>query len=215
MADKINKSWYLHPLTLNCADGAIIEQFQASAEDINGRGIALTVTENGETRDLTGCTVSLIWRDKTDAWGLDKFKAVSAQTGRYEVTYSGEMAANAPTEVHARIMITIGDEQITTSREFIINIARPIISDDEAKANPSFSAFAEGVIALNTLERDVKAAESARVSAENKRIESEKQRRDAEDERSSRFFSWGLNVGYVDDAVAVAAIDELIRKKGD
>ncbi len=225
---KNNGAWRLTPLRLDSPDGAITEVFRCAPEDAFGRGIALTVTDGGSPMSLRDCTVYLAWSDRTGAWGTREFAPVDPVNGYFEVDFPGEMAANAPCDVRACIAIYATQGVVTTSREFVIHVRRPIISDEMAEADESLSIFAQAVVDLNTIEQEMAAktslweraekaradAEAARAAAEDDRASAEAARVAAEDARKGEFADWVANrdevtLSYVDGETAVAAIEAL------
>lgn len=231
---KNDSSWYLRSLRLDGADGAITECFHGSPEDAYGRGIALTVTNGGEPMSLADCTVYLAWSDPTGTGGVREFAPVRPTEGYFEVDFPPGMAEHAPCDVRACVVIHMPQGRVTSSREFAIHVRRPIITDDMAEADENFSAFVQGLIDLRAFDAEIRQAEAARAAAENSRASAESERNsaesaradaetaradaeearaEAEQKRADAFADWiasgGMQLGFVDDETAVAAVEAL------
>lgn len=210
---KNNRAWLLKPLRLDSPDGAITEVFRAAPEDAYGRGIALTVTDGGEPMSLRDCTVYLAWSDPTGAWGTREFAPVDPVNGYFEVDFPPGMAKNGACDVRACIVIYATQGVVTTSREFVIHVRRPIVTDGMAEADESFSAFAQGVIDLKELEAEIRGAEEARAECEGARETAEAARMNAEvaraDAEAARVQAETMRQDAFDDWLAIKGVVEL------
>lgn len=156
----LNDAWFLHPLTLDTADGAIPETLYAFAEDSKGRGIDLTIKHQGDVCDLTGCSVLLAWRHcNTNESSTRTFTAVSAAQGHFKVTYPTSM--EKPGLVKARIIILKGDTFITGSRIFKIVVPAVITNDMSGTSNDDLSTFQQAAKDATTAGAAANAAASA------------------------------------------------------
>lgn len=222
---KNNGRWLLKPLRLDCPDGAITEVFRCAPEDAYGRGIALTVTDGGSPMSLSGCSVYLAWSDSKGSCGTREFAPVNPAEGYFEVDFPPGMAKNAPCDVRACITISMPGAKVTSSREFPIHVRAAVITDDMMEADESYSAFAQGLVDLNTVKQTMTAsmqqwaeaetarasAEGARASAESARASAESARASAETARQESFAEWletrdEVVLNYVDDETATAAV---------
>jgi len=78
----------LHQLTWDTCDERFGDMLVASPADAGGRGISLTVRQNGAAANLTGATVYFVWCHKvTGERGTEPFSAVDASAGTFEVYY--------------------------------------------------------------------------------------------------------------------------------
>ena len=162
-------TWALHEITLDRADRVVGGTLVANGADAHGRGIYLTVTDNGESADMSGMTVSLLWRnDQTGRQGSTDFEAVDASAGKFKVYYPAGMSDEG--NVTARISIYAGGEVITGSRNFRIHVERNPVDEDAAMADDDFSAFVQATIDLRELESDLEGAEALRATAESGRV---------------------------------------------
>lgn len=185
MATMISDTWYLHPLTIDTAYQSLPETLVASPEDYQGKGIALSITDNGAPLDTSGCTVLLAWHNLNSGKSNSRsFAAVNAAQGRWKCTYPTEMLTSGV--VRARVVIkTASGNPITSSREFNIRVEHAITNELSGQAKDDLSAFQEGVRDLNKTNRDVQDAESKRADAENRRAEAEASRTESEDNRAA------------------------------
>ena len=82
----------LHRLTWDDADRRMSDVLVASPADARGRGILLSVRQDGAAADMTGAKVYLAWRHKVSgARGTEPFTAVDAAAGTFEVYYPAAM----------------------------------------------------------------------------------------------------------------------------
>lgn len=153
----IEGNWYLTPLRLDYANQAVLPM-KAGADDIQGRGIDLFITRDGKPMDTTGCKVILIWRHLRieGAEGSKEFTAVDASKGHYTIEYSDAMLH--PGNVMARVLVWLGDSQITSSRIFDINVDKNIIRDEDALQDTDFRMFLAALDGLQKIEVDAKDA---------------------------------------------------------
>lgn len=179
----LNDSWYLHPLTVDTAYQSLHETLVASPEDYQGKGIALSITEDGAPVDTSGFTVLLAWHNLNSGKRNSRsFSAVNAAQGRWKCTYPTEMLTCGM--VRARIVIkTASGSTVTSSREFNVRVEHNITNELDGQAKDDLSAFQEGVRELNQTNKSVQDAERKRVSTESARVESEKARASSEVER--------------------------------
>lgn len=174
-------NWALDELTLDFANQSIPDIFIANANDMNGRGIDLYVTQDGQALSMTGMSVYLVWSHDNGNQDLTKFTAVSSQSGHFRVLYPAGMCHAG--NVLARIQIVVSSTRVTGSRDFQICVERNPIDPDAAMADESWNLFVETIAELNTLERKVESAEATRVSNEETRESNETARQNAEASR--------------------------------
>ena len=103
----------------------------ASPADAGGRGISLTVRQNGAAANLTGATVYFVWCHKvTGERGTEPFSAVDASSGTFEVYYPAAMQ-EAEGAVQAQVMVSRGDDSYISSRVFTIRVEPVVIGGEE------------------------------------------------------------------------------------
>ena len=96
----------LHRLVWDACDERFGDVLVASPADACGRGISLSVREDGSAADLTGATVYFVWRHKvTGERGTEPFTAVNAAGGTFAVYYPAAMQ-EAEGAVQAQVMVS-------------------------------------------------------------------------------------------------------------
>ena len=159
------ETYGLHELVWDACDERFGDILVASAADAHGRGIALSVRENGAPADLTGATVYFIWRHKaTGERGTEPFSAVAASAGTFSVFYPAAMCESAGT-VQAQIMVSRGDDTYISSRVFTIRVEPVIVGGTEHE--DGFTLFLDAINAYeNAAEISTAAATAANQAAE-------------------------------------------------
>lgn len=203
--------WALTHVALDTADKPLQDVFIAQEGDAKGRGIDLTVSQDGVAADMAGMSVYLAWGHACGAQGLTEFEAIDASKGHFKVYYPTQMQRRGI--VVARIMVYVGSSgtPITGSRDFKIHVAKNPINEDAALTSDDFSVFQQAVIDLHkaldnfgtassNLLDDQKAkfdaaqtqrantfsaSESARATAERTRVSAEDARKSNETARAS------------------------------
>lgn len=131
-------TWALHKLRLDFADQRVVGNLYANAGDAYGRGIDLLITDHGETVDLTGMHVYLVWHHNTaNVSGTNEFELDG--DGKCHIYYPAGMMAEG--NVTARIAVNVDGETITGSKNFAIQVAANPISDGDAMASDDFAIF--------------------------------------------------------------------------
>ena len=121
----------LHRLVWDACDGRFGDVLVASPADACGRGISLSVREDGSAADLTGATVYFVWRHKvTGERGTEPFAVVDASAGTFEVYYPAAMQ-EAEGAVQAQVMVSRGDDTYISSRVFTIRVEPVVIGGEE------------------------------------------------------------------------------------
>ena len=120
----------LHTIIWDACDERFSDVLVASPADAQGRGIALSIREDGAAADLTGATVYFLWKHKvTGERGTEPFSAVAASAGTFSVFYPAAMCESAGT-VQAQIMVSRGDDTYISSRVFTIKVEPVIVGGD-------------------------------------------------------------------------------------
>ena len=155
----------LHELAWDACDERFGDILVASPADARGRGIALTIREDGATADLTGATVYFVWRHKaTGERGMEPFSAVDASAGTFRVFYPAAMCESAGA-VQAQVMVSRGDDTYISSRVFTVRVEPVIVGGDEHE--DGFTLFLDAINAYeNATEITTEAATAANQAAE-------------------------------------------------
>ena len=158
------ETYGLHEIVWNAADQSIGGDLVASSNDVQGRGIALTVRENGAVANLAGATAYLVWCHRaTGERGTVEFDAVNAANGTFRVYYPGAMCTAAGA-VDAQIMLSLGGGRYISTRTFTIRVERVVV--DGTETEDGFSLFVEAMEAYeNAAGISTAAAEAANAAA--------------------------------------------------
>lgn len=133
----------LHKLVWDAADERFGDVLVASPADAGGRGISLSVRQDGAAADLTGATVYFAWRHKvTGERGTEPFTAVDASAGAFEVYYPAAMQ-EAEGAVLAQVMVSRGDDTYISSRVFTIRVEPVVVGGDEHE--DGFTLFVDAI----------------------------------------------------------------------
>lgn len=182
MADTLTvDNWGLTEITLDYANQYIPDVLIANANDMQGRGIDLYVTKDGQALNMSGMTVYLAWSHENGNQDLTKFTATSSTSGHFRVKYpAGMMHAGS---VVARIAINVNSSTITGSRDFHILVERDPIDTDKAMSDESWDLFKQSIAEMAQIEKNIETAEASRVMAEKSRVTAEQGRVTAEKAR--------------------------------
>ena len=138
----------LRQLTWNVADQVISDIFVASPTDAQGRGIALSVRQDGAPADLTGATAYLVWTHRqTGKRGTTEFAEVDASAGTFDVFYPAAMC-EAKGVVDAQIVISLDDDRFISTRAFLISVEPVLIDGLEPK--DGFTLFIQAIAAYQS-----------------------------------------------------------------
>ncbi len=115
----------------------------ASPADAGGRGISLSVRQDGTAANLTGATVYFVWKHKvTGERGTEPFTVVDASAGTFEVYYPAVMQ-EAEGAVLAQVMVSRGDGAYISSRVFTIRVEPVVVGDEERE--DGFTLFLDAI----------------------------------------------------------------------
>ncbi|MBQ9002339.1 MAG: BppU family phage baseplate upper protein [Eggerthellaceae bacterium] len=140
----------LHQLTWNLADQTVSDILVASPMDAQGRGIALSVREDGSAADLDGATAYLVWTHRqTGKRGTTAFDEVDAFAGTFQVFYPSAMC-EASGVVDASIMLSLGGGRYISTRTFLIRVERVLV--DGLEPEDGFTLFVQAIAAYENAE---------------------------------------------------------------
>lgn len=133
----------LYQLTWDTCDERFGDVLVASSADAGGRGISLTVRQNGAVANLTGGTVYFVWCHKvTGERGTEPFSAIDASAGTFEVYYPAAMQ-DAEGAVQAQVMVSRGGDTYISSRVFTIHVEPVVIGGEEHQ--DGFTLFVDAI----------------------------------------------------------------------
>ena len=149
----LSDEFYYQPITIDTINTQVFSLLTAKEGDSNGRGLLVTLTEHGVTKNTTGISLNFKWEHTTTGGqGLDNFTAVDLTKGTYKITYPTEM--NYPGIVKAYIQI-IDTDKLVGTRNIKISV-EPNVGDDTAIGSlDSFTALTAALLAVQNINQFV------------------------------------------------------------
>ena len=146
----LSDEFYYQPIRIDTINTRVFADLIAKEGDANGRGLLVTLTENGLMKDTTGITLILKWEHTSVGnQGLDNFEAVDLSKGLYKITYPTEMLNRG--KVRAFIQI-IDSGKLAGTRNIEITVDRGVGDDTAIVSSNSFTALAQALIDVTNLE---------------------------------------------------------------
>ena len=146
----LSDEFYYQPIRIDTINTRVFADLIAKEGDANGRGLLVTLTENGSMKDTTGITLILKWEHTSVGnQGLDNFEAVDPSKGLYKITYPTEMLNRGT--VRAFIQI-IDSGKLAGVRNIEITVDRGVGDDTAIASSNSFTALAQALIDVTNLE---------------------------------------------------------------
>ena len=146
----LSDEFYYQSIRIDTINTRVFADIVAKEGDANGRGLILTLTENGLMKDTTGIALNLKWEHTSVGnQGLDSFEAVDLSKGLYKITYPTEMLNRG--KVRAFIQI-IDSGKLAGTRNLEITVDRGVGDDTAIASSDSFTALAQALIDVNNLE---------------------------------------------------------------
>ena len=150
--------FYYQPIRLDTINTRVFADLVAKEGDANGRGLLVTLTENGLMKDTTGIALNLKWEHTAVGnQGLDNFEIVDLTKGQYKITYPTEMLNRG--KVNAFIQILDGGKN-AGSRNIEITVDRGVGDDTAIASSDSFSALASALIEVQSWNARIDAVEA-------------------------------------------------------
>ena len=132
------------------ANKKIFETIEANSGDSNGRKLVVQVINQETTEVLSGTTLSLGWKSRNGAKGLDAFNVVDASEGIFEIYYTTEMLSNIG-NIEASLILINSTGRIESS-SFTISVRPSTVDDESVESENSFTALTEALVKVNDLE---------------------------------------------------------------
>ena len=129
------------------ANKKIFEAIEASSGDSNGRKLVVQIINQEVTESLSGKTLSLGWKSRNGAKGLDAFNAVDASKGIFEIYYTTEMLSNIG-NLEASLILIDSTSRIESST-FTISVRPSTVDDESVESENSFTALTEALVKVN------------------------------------------------------------------
>ena len=141
-------SFYYQELRIDTINTRVFADLVAKEGDANGRGLLVTLTENGLMKDTTGITLILKWEHTSVGnQGLDNFEAVDPSKGLYKITYPAEMLNRGKVRAFIRI---IDSGKLAGTRNLEITVDRGVGDDTAIASSDSFTALASALIEVQS-----------------------------------------------------------------
>ena len=147
----LSDEFYYQPVQIDTINARVYVDLVAKEGDVNGRGLLVTLTENGLTKDTTGIALNLKWEHTSVGnQGLDNFESVDLSKGLYKITYPSEMLNRGT----VRASIQISDSgKFAGIRNIIITVDSGVGDDNVIVSSDSFTALTQALIDVNNLEK--------------------------------------------------------------
>ena len=129
------------------ANKKIFETIEANSGDSNGRKLVVQVINQETTENLFGTTLSLGWKSRNGAKGLDTFNVVDASKGIFEIYYTTEMLSNIG-NLEASLILIDSTSRIESST-FTISVRPSTVDDESVESENSFTALTEALVKVN------------------------------------------------------------------
>ena len=143
-------SFYYQELRIDTINTRVFADLVAKEGDANGRGLLVTLTENGLMKDTTGIALNLKWEHTSVGnQGVDNFEALDLSKGLYKITYPTEMLNRG--KIRAFIQI-IDSGKLAGIKNIEITVDRGVGDDTAIASSDSFTALAQALIDVNNLE---------------------------------------------------------------
>ena len=141
-------TFYYQPVQIDTINTRVNADLFAKEGDANGRGLLVTLTENGLMKDTTGITLILKWEHTSVGnQGLDNFEAIDPSKGLYKITYPTEMLSRGKVRAFIRI---IDSGKLAGTRNIEITVDRGVGDDTAIASSDSFSALASALIEVQS-----------------------------------------------------------------
>ena len=144
----LSDDFYYQPMRLDTINTRVYADLLAKEGDANGRGLLVTLTENGLMKDTTGIALNLKWEHTSVGnQGLDNFEVVDPSKGLYKITYPTEMLNRGKVRAFIRI---IDSGKLAGTRNIEITVDRGVGDDTAIASSDSFSALASALIEVQS-----------------------------------------------------------------
>lgn len=178
---EIKKSF---PVMLDMKRSASNREFELVEGD-TGNEITVTLKDDGQAVDLTGCRVLAVF-SKSNGTSSQDSEAGSLIVSGNTVTIPVYAASVAPGLVECELQVYSGEnnDTLVTSAKFNFKCRRGILNADTLESTDEYPLLVGLIDDVNGLSEAVNAAEAARASAEAARVSAEAARTLAETARS-------------------------------
>lgn len=159
------------------ANKKIFETIEANSGDSNGRKLVVQIINQEANANLSGTTLSLGWKSRKGAKGLDAFNLVDASKGIFEIYYTTEMLSNIG-NLEASLILIDSTGRIESST-FTISVRPSTVDDESVESENSFTALTEALVKVSDIDAQLaqtktelrKKANQSSLEAERSRID--------------------------------------------
>ena len=135
-------------INLDTVNTQVFTNLTSKVGDTNGRGLIVTLTENGLQKDTTGISLNLKWKHRSIVGqGLDNFDVVDLSKGVYKITYPTEMNRSGLVDAFVQI---VDSGKVVGTRNMIISVESTVGDDSAIESSNSFSALASALIEVQS-----------------------------------------------------------------
>ena len=144
----LSDEFYYQHINLDTVNTQVFTNLTSKVGDINGRGLIVTLTENGLQKDTTGISLNLKWKHRSVvSQGLDNFDVVDLSKGVYKITYPTEMNRSGLVDAFVQI---VDSGKVVGTRNMIISVESTVGDDSAIESSNSFSALASALIEVQS-----------------------------------------------------------------
>lgn len=147
----LSDDFYYQPIKLDTINTQVYTELLAKEGDAGGRGLKVTLTENGVVKNTTGIDLNLKWEHTSIAelQGLEPFDPVDLTKGIYKVKYPTNMLKSGTIKAFIQIIDNGG---LAGSRNIKITVDSTVGDDAAIESGNEFAALAEALIKTNRVE---------------------------------------------------------------
>ena len=144
----LSDEFYYQHINLDTVNTQVFTNLTSKVGDTNGRGLIVTLTENGLQKDTTGISLNLKWKHRSVvSQGLDNFDVVDLSKGVYKITYPAEMNRSGLVDAFVQI---VDSGKVVGTRNMIISVESTVGDDSAIESSNSFSALASALIEVQS-----------------------------------------------------------------
>ena len=144
----LSDEFYYQHINLDTVNTQVFTNLTSKVGDTNGRGLIVTLTENGLQKDTTGISLNLKWKHRSVvSQGLDNFDVVDLSKGVYKITYPTEMNRSGLVDAFVQI---VDSGKVVGTRNMIIIVESTVGDDSAIESSNSFSALASALIEVQS-----------------------------------------------------------------
>ena len=144
----LSDEFYCQHINLDTVNTQVFTNLTSKVGDTNGRGLIVTLTENGLQKDTTGISLNLKWKHRSGvSQGLDNFDVVDLSKGVYKITYPTEMNRSGLVDAFVQI---VDSGKVVGTRNMIISVESTVGDDSAIESSNSFSALASALIEVQS-----------------------------------------------------------------